>query len=145
MNGSLSLFFSYRKRQLGLGLLGLGFFFFWKIWREKCGKIVFFLWFFFFVSLTLCEITTYLEVKFFFSSSPITSSNNQSKFTLVTYFLHFHFGFFVQMFLNFFLIIFCIFWFFFKKSNVNIDLMRKINYFKNDPLKAERIEKKFKI
>jgi hypothetical protein len=34
---------------------------------------------------------------------------------------------------------------FFLKSNINIDLIRKINDFENDMLKAECVEKTFEI
>jgi len=39
----------------------------------------------------------------------------------------------------------CILIFFFKKNNINVGSMKKINNFENDALKAECVEKTFEI
>ena len=65
---------------------------------------------------------------------PVFIGKNVARFP--TWSLNFFFFFVNLIFLNFFV-------FFFKTSNINIDSMRKINNFKNDAWKVERVRKTF--
>ena len=66
------------------------------------------------------------------------------KNTLISHFLPLYFDPFIQIFFIFYFSYCFVFWFF-EKDNVNVDLMEKINNFKNSTLKAECVEKKFEF
>jgi hypothetical protein len=69
-----------------------------------------------------------------------------SKNNLVSYFLPLHFDPFIQIFFFFFIfLIFLCFDFFFKRQHQRRLDEKKINDFENGALKAEHVEKKFKI